>query len=395
MSGYYSFIMKRDKLLLPFFSLLLFFSCTQEKYYTTEWEPTTVNYSLVKSKTVMLKIDSITNRYNNIPSYSRKERLLSLYNVLNHSLDFFDLESSEMIKRFTLEKSGPNSILPLNSLVFHSFDSIYGFSDQNKTLYLFNSSSEIIKKIKLFEDSDPSNPILTDLTVKDNLIMMSVLGYRSTSKNLLTKSLFIYDLNTNKKEFHVDAPEEYVYNNWADKGALRNGVYIPNKKTFVVSYSMGNKMKAFNLQDKSTSTVNFNATYYSKPDPFDEKVNSIESRIKYSLVNNWYDGLYFYEEEGFILRSLSLAKKINEDSNFSLNNLNLPPNNPQSILSIIEIFDSDLNKIGEVNNMKFYKEIFSNEDGVYLADWEIDQSNEDIIAYSLYTIKKTNNEFPH
>jgi len=129
--------------LIFYFSLLLF-SCERNK----EEKKFTINYALESLNIPISK--RYLNSYQVFNTYQEdnKNKFVS-YNRYTHSLNFFNLESGQIISELELEREGPSGINEILSLYFHNRDSIFIY--ERGYLHLMNLEGKKFRSFSLYE----------------------------------------------------------------------------------------------------------------------------------------------------------------------------------------------------------------------------------------------------
>lgn len=143
----------KNYFLLAFLVSLLIFSC----------DSSPSNLQLIPEVT-RLSIPISANQLNSYQVYSNYQekntnKLLG-YNGSRHSLDYFDLDNSTVIKSENLNREGPNGIGTIESIYWHSADSIFMF--ERGKIHIVEEGGKKINTIDLYElfaDENIGEPI--------------------------------------------------------------------------------------------------------------------------------------------------------------------------------------------------------------------------------------------
>jgi len=319
-------------------------------------------------------------------SYSKLENRLSLYNDFNHSIYFYELPEGNLAKKVSLEREGVNGVFRVSGFYYHSKDSIFTVNQYTKRVSILNDSGKKLEEFELFDVDDPGMPFSSSLFYHNGNVYFTVVGYKGTSKENEFKSLLIYNLKNKSKMFLIDTPVEYR-GNWADRTVARYGVLISGT-SYVNSWAMGDMLVALKLEDESVIESGIQSKNIQYPDQYKEDMRSTEKRLYYQRTNSWNIDLFYAPHQNIILRSVNIGSDIPVGEDFGSGDF--LSQNGDRIFDIIELFDTELNKIGEVSSISFYGEIFSTEKGIYIADYQDRQDNEDIISFGIYkTVKQS------
>lgn len=124
------------------------------------------------------------NSYQVFSNYSENNiNKLVAYNGVKHSLDYFDLDSSKVIKSEQLFYDGPNGVGAVSSMFWHNPDSIFMF--ERGKLHLFTERSQKVNSIDLyhlFADKDLGDPVFNFYfklyyLAKEKLIFFSLIHH--------------------------------------------------------------------------------------------------------------------------------------------------------------------------------------------------------------------------
>lgn len=134
--------------------LILIFTSCNSKSIDNELIPD------VKSLIIPISLDQL-NSYQVFSNYSENDNnRLVAYNRVKHSLDYFDLDNSKVIKSENLFYEGPNGVGEVSSIFWHNSDSIFMY--ERGKLHLFNEKGIKINSIdlySLFSDKKLGEPV--------------------------------------------------------------------------------------------------------------------------------------------------------------------------------------------------------------------------------------------
>src|SRR5690625_1532103 len=119
----------------------------------TSKSPHHVNYSkrLIADTSITIPVDNTTPNYSNyiqVYNVENKEYLV-LGNHEKRSIQFYDLQTTELVKEINLHKDGPNGIGGLYGFLVKSLDSIYVLNGYFYKVYLVNGEGQILKTYSL------------------------------------------------------------------------------------------------------------------------------------------------------------------------------------------------------------------------------------------------------
>jgi hypothetical protein len=341
-------------------------------------------YTLVKSGNLVLNIDSTTKRFGNLISYSELEQSLSLYNDFNHSIYFYRIPDGDLIKKVSLEKEGVNGVFRVTGLYFYNQDSIFTYNQYTQKITILNDSGKKLDEFTLLDVGDPGMPFSPSLYYENGNIYFTVVGYKATVKEKKYKSLLIYNIRTKNRKFLIDTPSEYM-GNWSDRSVVKDGVLIYGN-SYVNSWGMGNKLIALKIEDETINISNPTSNYIQYPKEYEGNIQSMEERLYYQRTNSWNIDLYFAKHQKVILRAVNIGTNLPKGEDIGSGSF--ASQNGDDIFDLTELFNIDLVKIGEVYHLSFYGEIFSAESGIYIADYQYDEGNEDVISFGRYNLQK-------
>lgn len=369
--------------IVPFF--ILIWSCgsyDSDDLTLSEWKD---NSTLTEAGRWTISIDQETNRYGtftNFISYSEDLKSLILFNTVNNILYHYPVKDTSYSKKVKLDKKGPNGTSEVSHFLFHNSDSLFFFNDQSNVLRIMNDRGDILYKKQIIERSDPAfSSGRMKMQFTDGNLIVSVFGHNGTCPDLSNKSLFIYNLKNETKKFIIDVPlrnRGYYAGRSRDKGlAIINDSYVVSP---VVSPALQALKKG--ASDNETIEIQFGSDKLHYPITFDGATNDRQARSDYNLSHSWAESLYFDKHSRTLLRAWTVGRRL--DDNIASNS-NLLSLNGDRVFVITELFDEQLTKIGEVENVVFYDGIFSNEQAIYIMDYLFDSSNEDIISFTMYS----------
>lgn len=156
--------------------ILVFLSCSNKS----------IDNELIPDiKSVIIPISSNhLNSYQVFSNYSEDEiNKLVAYNGVKHSLDFFDLDSSKVIKSEQLFYDGPNGVGEISSMFWHNPDSVFMF--ERGKVHIFTERGQKVNSIDLysiFADKDLGDPIFNfyfklNYLAKEKLIFFSLIHH--------------------------------------------------------------------------------------------------------------------------------------------------------------------------------------------------------------------------
>lgn len=360
------------------------YSCgTGERYQPLDWKNSN---TLKVVGIVKFPLDSQTKRYGNILSYSKKEDNLYLYNNYSHAIYKYSLERPNEYSIIKLDKSGPDGVRQINALYAISEDSLISINSATSKLTIINNSGKKIYEAEILSPDENGFPLMFRITSKDGKVYVPLSTYSKTKPSLKQKNLLIFDLRTRKKDFQIDTPVNYrEIKDWADRFHMKSGTLI-NSSFYAFSWSPGKLFVLHNLEKNESKEIHFSSSLISDAQKADKiPTNSYESRY-FQRTNSWNQSIYFAENQNILLRPFIIGKKIPENAKDlygdfkSLNN--------DEIFEITEIYNSSMQKIGELKGVSFLNGIFDNINGIYMEDYSVDQENEDIMAFKVYQLDK-------
>lgn len=338
--------------------------------------------SLQETNELTISIDNETNRFGNQMSYSNLSKSLCLYNSINNSLYFYSIPEGQLIRKTALQRDGENSIVRINALYFYNQDSIFTYNQYNRVLTILNDSGKVVLKKELLSSNEPGMPFEPSLSYRKGKIYFVIKGYKGSLEDYENKALLIYDLKNESKRFTIDTPVEFQ-GNWADRTIVRHGELLNDDK-YIVSWGMGAKMIVEDLSNQQAKEILYKSEKLHYAKEYTEDNRNQEAKLLYQRTNSWNIDLYFDSYRGLLLRSTNVGMKIPKGETFT--DRHYPSKNNDSVYDLIEIFDSDLTKVGQVNSVSFYGEIFSTSEGIFITDYQFEPQNEDIIRFKIYEV---------
>tara|TARA_B100000965_G_scaffold387414_1_gene390719 strand:+ start:1847 stop:2923 length:1077 start_codon:yes stop_codon:yes gene_type:complete len=336
-------------------------------------------------------LDSVTKRNARIMHYSESLNSLVLFNDINHTLYFFEVDSQKNYKKIKLNKEGPNGISSVDDIYVHTKDSIFIYNGKSHRLNLFNYDGNVQARFPLFDltSDDPthtSSPSFLNSFINKEFYLL-IRATTGTSK-MKDKALMVYSLNTSNKSYHIDLPKSYYSSYWAEKSYNRSGILNREAGKFIVSYPFDKSLFVLDLQTNKVEVFDGSSQLMHKTKPIEDKrTTNMQDRIIYQMTNSWYSELFYDKYRNLYLRSASIGRDIEYGEPTNLRYLS---NNKDDIYTVTVVLDENFNKIAEFPNLYFNRCIFSTEKGLFFLDNSHDPDNEDILTFAHYELKEGN-----
>jgi hypothetical protein len=149
---------------------------------------------------------------------------------------------------------------------------------------------------------------------------------------------------------------------------------------------MGSKLKVVDLATNEVNSYTYGSKRIHETKTFKDNQGDLQARRYYYSTNSWYQNIYYAPHQKVLLRSVSIGREIPVGEPLQGR---YPSKNGDDIYVVIELFNNEFKKIGEVPNTVFYNDIFSTEDGIFITDYLHDEDNEDIISFLHYKLMPT------
>ncbi|MFD2033208.1 DUF4221 family protein [Belliella marina] len=368
---------------------LLTISCNQRDK-PNEQPPFDGTLKLVK--TIKLPLDEFSS-YEFFNTHLIDNRLIVL-NVVNSSLDFYDLEMEKLTSRLKIQPSGPEGVPRLYSFIYHNADSIYILPQftLNGTIIL-NEKGEFIDRLKVDKfDSDVGslvNHVSSNSTpsyIFDNKLHFSTFPLKTNY--FPDKYVFDYtlDLKTGKFTENKEITKPEIYKNNTQYASQTFARKKLNAEQWIYSWHMSDSIFIFERDSGEIvkKSIVANGGLKTSATPINEKTTNEESLVlrakSYIYGETVVQGDYIHR-----IRFFPLPEP--EEILFS-----------DKIITLIqdfEILTYNLNNAEFVGSTKFKggiydpRVIIANKYGIYLPKINPDNPNlsENSIEYDIFSIE--------
>lgn len=304
-------------LLLPIFLYVCIWACTKKE---TSSEKVSFNNSFTHLGQLKLAIDSVSNfDFTEFQVIQEEgEELLLVLNRVNFSLDFYELETGELIKRTIIERNEKFPIRPLYGFFYHNADSVFLFNQMllNGTT-LVNGQGEVIIQYNP-QKMDRSNPqemmksLVNHYSRANNMTIyeagnlyfsdMTLNGFLNSDEEMKSfRPAVQVDLLTNEvvRIDKITVPEFYYGKVWPM--ALGNYSRIRNGDLWIYSWSALDSMLVFDKDWNQVKSVHAKSEF-AKPlkysavsgAPKDVEIREKVSQTTYSsLIYDAYRDVYY------------------------------------------------------------------------------------------------------
>lgn len=237
--------------------------------------------------------------YNQIRSinYFNKgnDEFISFYDARSQSVNIYNFDSKQLIKRIELKKWLPDPHLKFTSVSVQNFDSIF-IANIGK-LYLFDSAGVMKKDIQCLGGVNAiitvnySNPLIVNgntvyTGVKanvDELSSKSISGWRA---------LYSLNLEDHSQKLLYQLPDMYQEHILGER-FMRSGYCFNNKGNFVISFSADTNIYETNLADYHAAY--FGKSQYQSGDisPVPEIELKMKNGFKQFTIRDSYGPIYY------------------------------------------------------------------------------------------------------
>ncbi|TCL13453.1 uncharacterized protein DUF4221 [Roseivirga ehrenbergii] len=386
----FRFSLSNSILFLPFCWLLLIVSCADKR-------SSDLTVHLVLEGEIKIPMDATTSGISEyVTTYNHLKPSDSIFNnnqtylcYLNRGkeIQFYDLESKEIIHRISFQSAGPNAIIGrITAFNVVSADSIFVSSFPVPFVFRVNLLGEVKEKIMLgpFDKAvEPISNTSKPLLVTNNHIYSSFYTtlpptdfHSPLSGDELDNVIIDIDLKSKKQKLQYHLPSPYTKNK-----LLSHYYYNPSIEKGKRS---GEILISFGAHDSISVTDfnNFDRNYYAGSSLFDE-IPSLEKQDGWDhyRLNYMYEGIIYDEFRNYYYRFLTLPKKKDE-----LKSEDLKTGNVKDIAIII--LNGNFEKIGETiidpsySNMTY----FINEEGLNLFNIEKGLTDEDNLYFGTFKV---------
>lgn len=370
------------RLASPYFCLIIisltFQGCSKDKSH-----PFIDQVTLEFKENIIFPLDSMTKRNSKNIGFSSKINALYLYNEINHSIYFFDLETKLESKRIKLEKEGPNGIGDVSKLIVLNYDSIFTFNRYNNHLYLLNRSGDIIEKTSLFSinEPDPSIQTFSPSISYSNVNKSLYLPIRPNSRtdNKRQTVVLEYNVLNGEKKFIKQWPKEY--NSYSNIGTTSFATLDEKNSKMLISFAFDDNIHEIDLKTGKEDIHYFGSDRLNEISVFKGK-QEMQIIMEYMSASSKYRNVFFDKHANYYLRTGLVGKKIPEGE-FKRGEKYKTINN-DDIYNLIVILDSNFQKVGEVHKAILLDEVFSTSNGLYMKAPLVNRNNEDILVFKRY-----------
>lgn len=219
----------KKKVFLFLYLFLIFCSCTDYGSIKNQHQKEYKNKcTLQLIKKVEIPIDDETSCETEYMQYIDNKYLphaLSILNVYNNSIYFFDYETYDFINKIIYEKEGSNGVGNIQGYEFIDKEDILVYNYQIQTLYMTNNKGEVKWKKNLdlysvqsldllpaFPQLQTNNPLKS---IDETIIMNGCMGAETTLETLTNSPVTtIYDHKNDTILFANNYPEQYIKYNF-------------------------------------------------------------------------------------------------------------------------------------------------------------------------------------
>lgn len=350
---------------------------------------------LIEFKKKEFKIDDQTSYMTEYIQYIDKDSIdyLAFVNTNNNSVYFYKYSNSSFLKKITFEKEGNNGVNAIQAFLDVNRDSLFVYSYTTQILNLFDNNLNVIKRYKLYEDSEseksdiiPPSPYMQTATpirkIGDKIICMGfVAGEPTRETNTNRPVCIVYDLKKDKRESKINYPIQYSKYNWTGGFTYRMPYYDVVNKDIIVSFAASHNLIRYNIDTGKSEEFYAGSSSVNEISSYPQSKGSQISRDdswRWYMTNASYENIMYDRYRKVYYRIARLPKK---DYN-STERGNKKP-------IVIIILDSNLKYIGETtlpsNENWFSCNSFVSREGLNI---QVLSDNEDIISFKTFKIEK-------
>ena len=378
-------------------SLMFIWSCSNDSVKSNINELDD-NYTLVNTSSITLALDSVQGFFNNSLSHlklSDGSKYFSMLNKTNGIIYYYSAETGDLTRKVQLEiGQGLNGIGTNLDQIMHaniSKDSIFLYNGWSTKMFLLNDRGEVLRTY-LYTESDlylnegqfgisttnDNRPFVLGNKVYMNLI------YRPTEyrdkRVLLELDLLSGNFNT-----RITPSPLYLEDCWGTSFSLNSlSTYDSDNDQFVFSFGVDPNVYRWS-KDKLVDKKYLGSKFFDcKPFSSDIGDYMVESsyakRSEYSQLSPKFYKIIYLRRPRVFLREAFLERSRNDKA------LGV-----RGLKKTFIIADKNLNRLGEFrvpDDKYFTSNFFVSDIGVYLADLDYYNNNEDSLKLDLYEPKE-------
>lgn len=381
------------KYILIFFILTIFISCNSHHKYSDKY-----TLSASGRDSIVIRLSPFSKNLSHHIQYFQSNQIgyLALLNMMNNSIEFYDLNMRKLVKELKIPKEGSNSFGALHSYFINNFDTLIMLSLVPQKLALMDTSGNILKTIPYNKDinnrtTQISRPLGGGRPFKSgNNIYLSQTYKALESNGILTKAgqmnsflNLVVDLNSGVCNFlPLTYPEQLT---GQDVSTMRTIRTMGHGNCFV--YQFSNISDLFITYDnvefeRRPVETNYQLILQKSTNIFTDIETGLRQKLNFDdFINLYYDD---YRECYY-----ALIRKRSDDNvkSKSLSGKFLYPE------CYILILDKDLRHLGEVHfppDKYSFQMFFITPEGVYISEDHINNPSfsEDYMRFRLFTLEK-------
>lgn len=392
----------RHTLTLIIITVTFIYSCRQ----TTE-EEKTIQFKLEQTNDITtLKLDSVTGFYQQLSfradQINQSESTISFINRLNSSVYIYSATSGERLNTFKLERDGPEGIGDpiISSLLVHNLDSVFIYSPNMRSIFLFNREGKMMDKQVIMRFDDESIPIMPEpiglsrmIKVENEIFLPSIFKRRLESYQNIP-SITVYNINDKSVSVRYPYPAKYSEAHWGSTFKYNTSLaYITEKSEIVISYPIINDLYVYNTRQPENMTAQTaKSQWIDKFEPFKEDINEAignnsgsywDDMSRHSLINSDFSGLLFNPFNKILYR-FAYIRPSEQEYNSGNESANLA----------IAAFDKDYNKLAEIllENSKYQLSMIAfNKEGLLIARPDLFELDENTMPLELIKLIELSN----
>lgn len=387
--------MKRAILLYLLISIVLFSCNNGNKVINENTNKYERKCRLKELENKEFKIDDQTTYLTEYIQYIDKDsaEYLAFVNKNNNSVYFYKYSNSGFFKKIKFEKEGNNGVNNIQAFLDVNRDSFFVYSYNTQILNLFDNNLNVIKRYKLYEDSEreksdiiPPSPYMQTATpirkIGNIIISMGfVAGEPTREANTNRPVCIVYDLKNDKRESKINYPIQYSKYNWGGGFTYRMPYYDVVNRDLIVSFAASHNLIRYNIDTGESKEFYAGSSSIKEISSYPQSKGSEISRDdswRWYMTNASYENILYDKYRKVYYRIARLPKK---------DFISTEQGNKKPIVVIV--LDSNLTYIGETllsTNINWFPcNSFVSREGLNI---QVLTDNEDVISFKTFKIEK-------
>jgi len=303
-----------------------------------------------------------------------------------NSLDFYDLDKKQLVKRNYYDRTGPTGIREVMIAVVENIHSIYLYSMYHEVIHT-NYEGDILATFQmpntLKKEVIKANTLSPLLSYHNSLLLLNTSYYESFTLSGMPIFKY-YDLEENLFEYSQIKYPDFFSKYKCVYLFEDNPIYTINENSIAFRYGFSNIINTYNLDTKDHNSFPMKSKYQKKPLlPFDAKNNSeidpIEEEFRAGYQNLLYDK---YQNCYYSIFQHEASPTLPDGT------ANNYENKPLSILIINEAFQY----MGEflLPHKTYFRNFLVSKDGLMILKGHMNDTSvpEDEITFDVFQLKE-------